>query len=173
MGQTPVMRIVFRTEGNHQQGMGDVWGSIALADAFDRASNVVHFVISGGAEAAEVIAERSYALTIVPTFADEMGFLSDFRPDIVIVNKLNSDPRYVAALKDGTAFVVTVDDSGDGARYADLNINVLYPIPGCVTGPQFITLREEFQREHENQRLLAQTVRRLLVMQGGADTYGF
>ncbi len=42
------MRIVFRTEGNHQHGMGDVMGSLALADECAKQADEILFAISGG-----------------------------------------------------------------------------------------------------------------------------
>jgi len=165
------MRIVFRTEGNHAQGMGDVWGSLALAEAFGP-SHDVQFVISDGELARETIAGCGYRVTLTPALDDEIRFLSAAAPDIVVINKLNSDAHHVRSLKSVAKFVVTIDDSGEAAREANLNVNVLYPVDGSVTGPQFVTLREEFRQAHRT-RPIAPKVQRLLITQGGADTYGF
>jgi len=165
------MRIVFRTEGNHAQGMGDIWGSLALAAAFG-SSHDIHFVISDGQLARETIAGRGYRVTLVPGLEEEIRSLSALAPDIVIVNKLNSEARHVRSLKSVAKFVVTIDDCGEAAQAADLNVNVLYPVEGSVTGPQFVTLREEFRQVHRI-KPVAPNVQRLLITQGGADTYGF
>jgi spore coat polysaccharide biosynthesis predicted glycosyltransferase SpsG len=167
------MRIVFRTEGNHRQGMGDLMGSIALADECAKGADEVLFLISGGEEAIAAITERGYSYRAAATFEAEEPILRAFRPDVILVNKLKSDPAYLQALKHLVGLVVTVDDNGDGARHAHLRINVLYPVPGAVTDPRYIALRNEFQEAHKREKTIARDVRELLITQGGSDTYGF
>lgn len=167
------MRIVFRTEGNHVQGMGDLVGSLALAAECAAQRDEILFVLSGGDEAIAAIKERGYGLQVADSLEAEQGILRSFRPDIVLVNQLNNDPAYIESLKGVAGFVVTVDDAGEGAKKADLNINALYPIPGAITAPEYIALRREFQMKHEAARPIKAVVEELLITQGGSDTYGF
>lgn len=167
------MRIAFRTDGNHQQGMGDVWGGIALADEFVRSGDESRFFLSGGEEACDVIAHRGYQTVLVADLDAELAALHAFRPDVIVVNKLKNDPTYLRRIKERCELLVTMDDDGDGATCADLNVNVLYPIPGSVTEPQYIVLRDEFQALHRHSREVNAEVKDILVTQGGSDTYGF
>lgn len=167
------MRVAFRTEGNHRQGMGDLMGSIALADECAKGADEILFLISGGEEAIAAITERGYSYCAVATFEAEQPILRAFRPDVILVNKLKSDPAYLQALKHLAGLVVTIDDDGDGARHADLRVNVLYPVPGAVTDPRYIALRSEFQEVHQREKTIARDVRELFITQGGSDTYGF
>ena len=167
------MRIVFRTEGNHRQGMGDVWGSIALADEFARHQDETLFILSGGEEAITAIKGQGYRLRPADSLDAEQEVLRAFRPDAVIVNKLNNSSEYIKALKDFADLIVTIDDAGRGAKIADLNINVLYHIPGAVTDPQYVALRREFQEIHGQTKTIRTEVREFLIAQGGSDTYGF
>ena len=167
------MRIVFRTEGNHAQGMGDLMGSLALADEYAKQSDDLLFVISGGDEAIAAIAGRGYRHQTAATFGDEQEVLRSFRPDVIIVNKLNNDPAYIKSLKELAGLVVTMDDAGEGARHADLRVNPLYHVPEAVTDPQYVALRSEFQEFHKQAKAIRSEVRELLVTQGGSDTYGF
>lgn len=167
------MRIVFRTEGNHKQGMGDLYGSLALAAECVRLGDEILFVISGGKEAGAAIVDRGYCFHAVDSPAREWELARSFRPDVILVNKLDNPPDYIMTLKETAAFVVTVDDAGEGAKRADLNVNALYPIAGAVTGPEYVMLREEFQALHSRDRRIAETVTELLITQGGSDTYGF
>ncbi|MBM4133148.1 MAG: hypothetical protein FJ245_05195 [Nitrospira sp.] len=167
------MRIAFRTEGNHQQGMGDVWGAVALADEFARCGDETRFLLSGGDEACAVIAGRGYRSALVPDLDAEVAALRAFRPDVIVVNKLRNDPSYLRRIRDCCGLLVTMDDDGDGASCADLAINVLYPVAGAVMDPEYIALREEFQALHRLPRPVNPRVEALLVTQGGSDTYGF
>ena len=165
------MRILFRTEGNHTQGMGDVFGSLAIAEQFNARDDEVLFLISGG-PACDVLRNHGYKFDIANSVEDERRTLHTFSPDAVVVNKLNNSPTEIAALQSG-AFIVTIDDSGEGARFADLNINVLYPIPGSVSDLKYVALRHAFADAHARRKQLRETVSDILVMQGGSDTYGF
>lgn len=167
------MRVVFRTEGNHKQGMGDLWGSIALADECVRQQDKILFVLPGGEEAISAIEGRGYRLRTADSLATEQEILRAFRPDVVIVNKLNNSPDYIRFLRRFTSFIVTIDDSGEGAQYADLKINVLYHVAEAVTDLQYISLRREFREFHRREKTIRDEVQELLITQGGSDTYGF
>ena len=167
------MRVVFRTEGNEKQGMGDVWGSIALADEFSKSSDEIIFVLSEGEKAIELLEGRGYQTCIAESVEEELVLLRRFQPHVVIVIKLNNEPQYIKALKALTQHLVTIDDAGDGSRYADTRINVLYHTYGAETDPKYITLRSEFRGLHERGKRVRREVQELLIMQGGSDTYGF
>lgn len=167
------MRIVFRTEGNHQQGMGDFWGCIALADECVKENGTVLFVLSGEEEAVAVLRERGYYAALVADCKMEQSVLADFQPDVILVNRLNNPPEYIQSLQNFAGLVVTVDDAGEGARHADLRINALYPIADSVGDPQYVALRSEFQEAHKRGKTVRGKVQELLVTQGGSDTYGF
>jgi spore coat polysaccharide biosynthesis predicted glycosyltransferase SpsG len=167
------MRLVFRTEGNHQQGMGDVWGCIALADECAKYGDEVLFVIGGGEEAVAAIKGCQYRLEEVGSLAEEQTVLWRYRPDAIVVNKLNNSPEYISLLRHEARLVVTIDDAGEGAARADLSVNVLYHVPGAITEPKYIALRNEFQKIHEQEKPIRPAIRELLITQGGSDTYGF
>lgn len=167
------MRIVFRTEASHAQGMGDLWGSLALADEFARHTDEVLLVVSGGDEAVVTIRQRGYRYEVVESFETERAVLATFEPDVVVVNKLSNPPGYIQALRRLCGLVVTIDDAGEGAWYADLRVNVFYHTGEAVTDPAFVTLRREFRDAHSRHRRIKKEVGELLITQGGSDTYGF
>jgi spore coat polysaccharide biosynthesis predicted glycosyltransferase SpsG len=166
------MRVAFRTEGNHRQGMGDVVGSLALATAFARRGDDVLLIVSGG-EAMQAIRAHGYPLAIVESPGQELDPLCAFEPHVVIVNKLQNDPAYLRSVRLFGSFVVTIDDAGPAAREADIAINPLYHAPGALTDPGFVMLREEFRTAHAHGKAVREGVKTLLVLQGGSDTYGF
>ena len=167
------MRVVFRTEGNHQQGMGDIWGSIALADEFAKHSVETLFLLAEGEEAVSLIVERGYKVCTVPSRAHEDEALKAFGPDVIILNKLKNPPEHVKSLREFASLIVTIDDAGQGARHANLNINAMYYIDGAVVDTRFVGLRREFQEAHGWEKPISNEVRELLITQGGGDTGGF
>lgn len=166
------MRIAFRTEGNHGQGMGDVWGSLALAREFSRGSDEVIFIVSGGEEAVAAVRGQGYPCLVAPTYRQEAAPLREFRPDVIIVNKLNNALDYLRFLKALAPFLVTIDDTGEGTEVSDLKFNVLYEIPGAITDWEYLPLREEFIAAHTADKEIRPQVSELLIAQGGSDTYG-
>jgi len=167
------LKILFRTVGNHQMGMGDLWGSIALADEFYRATQHILFVVTDDEESKEVLRRKGYPFEAVKTFEEELGIIKKYEPHILIVNQLNNPSGYIKTLKRYAKLLVTIDDAGDAAKFADLNINVLYPISGSISDFKYITLREEFQRFNKISRNIKDRVSTLLVTQGGSDPHAF
>ena len=172
------MRVVFRTEGDHILGMGDVSKALALAEEFIQRSHETLFIVSDGIvldgkDTIAAVKECGYAFHAVDSVSAEKQFLRDFRPDAIVVHKLSNSSEYIDTLKEECGFVATIDDAGEGAQRADLRINVIFHGPGATTDPQYIALRGEFQDIHQQQKIIRCEVRELLITQGGSDTYGF
>ncbi len=167
------MRIVFRTEGNHRQGLGDLWGCIALAKECLRRSDETAFMISEDTQAQEILEKEGLRFHGFHSLSEEQEFLRSFCPDVVVVNKLNNFPEYIRALKSLAGLVVTMEDTAEGAQLADLRINILYHTPRAVTEISYMALRREFQKLHCREKPSRRQVQKLLITQGGSDTYGF
>ena len=166
------MRIAFRTEGNQKQGMGDILGSIALADEFSRYSDEALFIVSGGEEAITAIKDWGYRVDTVSSPEEEQHTFWQFRPDAIVVNKLNNPSGYIKSLRGVSDLIVTIDDAGEEAGHADLNINVLYHVPGAITDPEYIALRGEFQELHGRTKPIGAEVEEVMITQGGGDICG-
>ena len=154
--------------------MGDVWSSLALAEACAGRGDEVKFVVSGGEEATiETIRKQGYPVRVAPTLAEQAECLRRLAPHVVVVNKLNSRVEEIRALKRHAAFVVTLDDVGEAAAVADLRINVLYHTADSVTDPRYVCLRSEFRLLHEMSKVVNEDLTEIVVSQGGSDTLGF
>lgn len=166
------MKILFRTEANHRQGMGDLWGCLALAEECGPSDEIL-FLLSDAEEAAPLLRVRGFRFQAVPSLSMEERALRAFRPEVILVNKLNNPLEYIRFLKGFGALVVTLEDAGEGAQGADLRFNVLYPRPGALTGLEHIALRKEFQGHGSRPREIRKEVQEILITQGGSDTHGF
>jgi UDP-2,4-diacetamido-2,4,6-trideoxy-beta-L-altropyranose hydrolase len=169
------MRILFRTEANHAQGMGDLWGCLAIADQASQQNFEVVFLVEDYSDARELLVNSGYEYQTMPcgtTTAGDLEATLKIQSEVIVVNKLRSSPAYVGGLRSANRFVVTVDDDGEAASFANLRINPLYPTAAALTSFKYLMLRSEFQELHKLQRQ-SNRVSQLLVMQGGADTYGF
>jgi len=166
-------RVVFRTRGNHRQGMGDLHGCLAMAREFQSRGSEVSFLAEPDPEAVAFCRDADIGLIAADGTRADAEALGRLSPDCLIVNMLKSDADYLSALLTHAGLLVTVDDDGPAAPLADLRINPLYPIPNSLTDPAFVPLKDAFQRLHDAPRDLRQPVRRLLVTLGGSDTFGF
>ena len=167
------LKLVFRTEGSHKQGMGDIFGSIALAEAFQKETSAILFLVKDNRETKNVLHDKGFTFQVADKLDEEIDILSEYQPDVVIINKLDNPPDYIKILKQHASLLVTIDDAGEGAKYADLNLKVLYPVEGSISDPSYITVRKEFLNARQQECKIRQTVSKVLVTQGGSDTHGF
>ncbi len=167
------VRVLFRTRGNHTQGMGDLHGVLALARELEKQGCQISVMAEPDAQAVDFL--ESVGLGHLRAFGSrkDYGLARSFNPDIVIFNMLRNDPRYISGFRPLARMLVTIDDDGPAAKQADLRINPLYPVNDSLSDISFIFLKKEFRDIHTRNRKWSQQVRRVLVTAGGADTYGF
>jgi len=169
------MEVLFRTKGNHKQGMGDVMGSLAIADAFRNRSSQdkISFLIDNDPEAIQEINTREYKINPVENIEQEISYFQNNHPDVIIVNMLKSYEKRLELFKQNSRLLVTIDDSGTAARLADIKINPLYYSDDAINDPDYIALGKEFICANNNNKIVNDKVENILVTQGGGDTYGF
>jgi spore coat polysaccharide biosynthesis predicted glycosyltransferase SpsG len=98
--------------------------------------------------------------------------LADWRPDVVLLDVLDTERQLVESVKRACDVVATFEDLGSGADAADLVFNELYTDPQAdgarrFSGPEVACLREEFYSVVP--RPTAASVRSVLVTFGGTD----
>jgi len=169
------MEILFRTKGNHKQGMGDVMGSLAIAEAFREGNNQdkISFIIDNDPEAIQEISARGYKINIVENIEQEISYFQNNHPDVIIVNMLKNDMVRLKLLKQNAKLLVTIDDSGTAAKLSDIRINPLYYTDDAINDPRYIALGKEFICANKNSKIIKDKVETILITQGGSDTYGF
>ena len=166
-------KILIRTRGNHQQGMGDLVGSEAVGRAFRSQGMEVAVLAEPDPEATAYLQKAELAHFHAGSISQDCAVVQEWAPDCLVINMLRSAPEYLATLRPLVKLLVTMDDDGPAATLADLCINPLYPIPGALSSPDFIPLKSEFQELNRQSRTWRQRVQSILVTLGGADTYGF
>jgi spore coat polysaccharide biosynthesis predicted glycosyltransferase SpsG/CMP-N-acetylneuraminic acid synthetase len=168
-------KIVIRADGAPTLGMGHAYRALALAQ--EVAAHDLRVVTRGDGEhalGADLLSERLRPDALIKIDDEEQffEFLENFEADILIADVLDTSADYVKRLKDHARFVVTIEDLGEGSRFADVVINDLYtdPYPNenhwfgvqhALLGPQFETIGPAEAPSEE--------VRRILVTFGGSD----
>ena len=166
--------IVFVVAGYPAIGMGHIFRALMLAHEI--ADHRVTFLCTRESElAASNIAARDYR-TKIQTSDDLAEDVLRLRPDLVVNDILNTEERYIAALKKGGAAVVNFEDEGPGTALADMVVNALYESrrgqdARFLCGYRNFCLRDEFLSAQRND--FRPSVRRVLITFGGTDDSDF
>ena len=105
--------------------------------------------------------------------------LGNWSPDIAIIDILESSPELMAYMAEVCDVLISLDDIGEGRIYADLLVNVIHH-PVRPTGAvyrevndlNYVVLRPEFEEAHRVKKEIPKRAAKLLVSQGGSDTFG-
>jgi spore coat polysaccharide biosynthesis predicted glycosyltransferase SpsG len=159
--------------------MGHVFRGLNLADALRKEGLDCFFVINNDQRSIEIIQSRNFIFEVVCSYDDstwEAGIIQRRGVCVWVNDRLNTSERHATALKELNIGMVTFDDLGYGARWADLHVAAL---PGIykknilagnkiLTGTDYLILNPEI-RHH---RRVRKNIEKILVSLGGSDTYG-
>lgn len=181
------MHCVVYSYGSHERGMGHVYQSYALACALREVAGAqLTFLTPDYPEGMEKF--RQWGLELIPVprqLQDEEknsfieAKIADIEIDALIVDILESSPALMAYFRTKTSCLVSIDDIGAGRAYADLLFNVIHHpprLPGAsyleINDLRYVILRQDFARAHQQKKEMPARVGRILVTQGGSDTFG-
>jgi spore coat polysaccharide biosynthesis predicted glycosyltransferase SpsG len=174
------------TYGSHQRGMGHIYQSGALAEALaeELAMRPV-FLVPDFPEGVAKLLEWGHEVVAVPrhlTGPHRIAYLEDRVPgavEVVVVDVLESDRELMEHFRSRAQCLVSLDDIGEGRVHADLLVNVIHhpPRPAGATYTEisdlgYVILRQAFHAVHELPKPVPARARRILVSQGGSDTFG-
>lgn len=162
-------RVLFVVTGHEKVGLGHVYNALTLANEMHHHS--VEFLVDRDSDLAlQVIGAHHYVVHL----QSGDSLLDDVRRlgvDVVINDLLDTNPEYVNGLKELGKIVINFEDLGEGARYADLVVNAIYPErqiqPGHYFGHRYFIGRSEFLMTPPKQ--IADDVKRVLITFGGSD----
>jgi spore coat polysaccharide biosynthesis predicted glycosyltransferase SpsG/CMP-N-acetylneuraminic acid synthetase len=164
-------KIVLRADGYKDLGMGHIYHCLTLA--YNLIGHEVVFATNGQHEEGLKKVEAShFPLKNVESDEAFYSFLEEYKPDIVVNDRLDTKPGYIKALKQRCPRVITIEDMGEGARYADAVINTLYEatdneLPNVYGGEKYVCLRDEFLVSEP--KAFSEQVHDVLVLFGGTD----
>ena len=165
-------RIVLRADGYKQIGMGHIYHCLTLA--YNLVGHEIMFVSRADCtEGIQKIKDSFMPLTIVRDDEEFFRFLKEYQPDIVVNDCLDTSAEYMKALKQLCKRVVTIEDMGEGIRYADVVINALYDNKdetkngNVYSGEKYICLRDEFLISEP--KPFSPEVKTVLSLFGGTD----
>lgn len=165
--------ILFVVTGNNTVGLGHVYNTLLIAN--DILNHKISFLVDKDSQ----LAFNKIALKNYPVYIQkEDNIIEDIKklsPDIIINDILDTTAEYVEMLKSLNFKVINFEDLGEGARYADLVVNAIYPEKAILKnhffGHNYFVLRDEFI--YSNQKKVKQDVKEILITFGGVDPNNF
>ena len=166
-------RIVIRTDGGPTLGMGHIYRAIALAQELGEHQLMIVACDQEGYQlGAEFLAAQPYPLQTITDEADFYAILDVFRPDVTILDILDTTEAFMGEVVKRSKGVVTLEDLGPGSRLADVVINDLYtdfyPQKNHWYGVQNAILSPHFETINPHQKTNEQ-VEKILIAFGGTD----
>jgi spore coat polysaccharide biosynthesis predicted glycosyltransferase SpsG len=159
--------------------MGHLFRALNLAAALKRAGQRCEMFVNAHEPARRVLAGATIRYSTVnldDVESDwESALIEKHGIRVWIDDRLNTDARHAVNVTRGGVPLVTFDDRGDGAEWADLNIAALAfddneALPGkrVLRGIPYLVLNPDIARY----RRVRHHAERVLVTLGGSDTYG-
>lgn len=164
-------KILFRVDGYVKLGMGHIYNCITLAYAM--IGQEILFVTREDCELGlKKIRDSNFPYRTIKNEDDLFEIIKDYKPDILVIDCLNTEKNYILKLKGAIPRVITIEDLGSGAYEADAVINALYDSPENATdkffsGYKYVCLRDEFLTV--NCYPYSPVVQNVVVLFGGTD----
>ncbi len=163
-------KIVFRTVGKMQLGMGHIYRCLTLA--YKLTGHEILFVADAKSDLGIArIQEANFPIRKVEDEKEFEALLKEIQPDILINDILDTTEEYMSMVVKYCKRVVNFEDVGTGAKYADAVINALYEkgdkLHNEFYGSKYFCIRDEFLEEHPKE--FSEEVENVLVIFGGAD----
>lgn len=164
-------RIVFRADGMKQIGMGHIYNCLTMAFSFIE-HQILFVTRKDCVEGLKKIQSTNLPYVTIESDTDLQRVIDTYQPDIWVNDCLNTSAEYIQWLKKCVPRVVTIEDLGEGTRYADAVINALYEhhhpeAENLYEGSRYVCLRDEFQLAKRKE--FSSEVNNILVMFGGTD----
>ena len=167
-------RIILRADGYKLLGMGHIYHCLTLA--YNLTGHEILFVTREDCEQGlQKLKDSHVKFKTIRDDEDFFHIVKEWKPDIVVNDCLNTEEEYIKTLKKYVKRVVTIEDVGSGADYADATINALYEDDtkgnNYFWGEKYVCLKDEF--------LIAKPaefhteVKNVVVIFGGTDPSNF
>jgi spore coat polysaccharide biosynthesis predicted glycosyltransferase SpsG len=175
---THLPRVLFRTDGSAQMGMGHVYRSLAAAKAFSeisRTADICFLMRADRPEGVQHVSREGYPVRILPgNDASALPAIRDYSPNIIVNDLPFLEDAYLKSLATlGAATIHFVDTLADIEKPAELAATIIaalaedeVELEDYHAGPAFAILREAFQKRSTD---IAERGRRIVLTFGGSD----
>lgn len=155
-----------------------------LADSLEEKNNEVYFLLPAWKEGINKIKENKKKIIKIPvaSFEKESVYsllLKDRNFDCIIVDALRVSKKIMRLFKGKSKILLSLDNTGQGRFFSDILINILYRKNPKLKKPKieinsfrYLILNKNFQRVNLKKKSVSKKIKKILITQGGSDTYG-
>ena len=165
--------ILFNVSGYKEIGLGHVYNVLSIANEI--LNHEIIFLFDKKSKLGFSIIKKMNYNCFLQTNNEIVEDIKNLNPDIVINDCLNTQLKFIKLLKKENFKVINFEDTGLGARKADLVINAMYnndnKIKNHFFGKKYFILRDEFLSL--NPKKTNHTVKKVLLTFGGVDPNDF
>lgn len=176
------MKIVFRTNGGKDIGLGHIYRCLSLAKAIEDENKNVEITFVSNEESSEIIEKNNYKYISSNNFDEEdIKQIKNQNPDIIIFDSYLADDEYLKRLKE-IAKLIIFDDNNDiyNSEIPDRIINGNIHAKKLnysnkekhFLGPNYLVMREEYWNNNEKNDAstdISEQKESLMTTTGGAD----
>lgn len=163
-------KIAFRADGHKELGLGHVYRALTIAYTLIE-HDVIFLTDASSHEGVERLRASNMPVVELNSEKEFFAWLKENRPDVLVNDTLDTSAQYVQHCKKYAERVVTFEDLGPGARFADAVVNAIYEgapkHSNTYVGKRYVCLRDEFLISRPAS--FFEEVRRILVTFGGTD----
>jgi len=163
-------KVVFRADAFKELGTGHIYRVITLYQSMLE-HNLLVVLNKNYPMGIGMIEKTRLNYRLIETDDDFFELLNEIKPDIVVIDCLNTTKEYVVKLKEIAPKVVVFEDEGEGSKYADAVINALYEKDiqekNKYYGAKYCCLRDEFFIK--TPKPFSNEVTNIFVSFGGSD----
>lgn len=174
------MRILIRADGSHKRGLGHIAKQILLYNKLKSLKHDVLFLTRQNKIVTSILAKHKVRFDEFsgPPLYYPYGHLKSYKPDVVILDILQTSSPYIERLKHHRVNkIVTFDNTDISAFSCDLIFNVMYyhdkeikkgmDTSILYEGYSYILMSEAYKNVGH---LCRPQAKKILLTQGGADT---
>lgn len=139
--------IIFRVDGHKELGMGHIYRCLTLS--YNLTGHDVLFVTNSSyKDGLKKLLDSHMKVKTITDNNDFYKLIENIKPDVIVNDCLNTTAEYILELKKHCSRVITLEDIGDGADFADVAINALYEDlskgSNYYWGEKYVCLKDEF-----------------------------
>jgi len=161
--------ILFVVSGYRKIGLGHIYRSLTIANHLLN-HRLIFLVDNKSLLGYEKIKENNYEIHI-QQHDDILEDIERLKPDVIINDILDTGEAYMKSLRAMGFKIINFEDIGEGAKYADVVINELYPesevLENHYSGHKYFCPREEFIVSDFKE--IKREVSDILITFGGTD----
>lgn len=168
-------------------GMGHIYRMLSLATLLKKDGHTIHFLMPAWEDGIDKVSQNNYKIGIINIneFENEGAYIKQFDVysnnsifDCIIVDALNVSENIMNLFSNNSKLLVSLDHIGSGRFYSDILLNVLYRTAPKLqnsieyNGFEYLIIDNNFEQINKKDKLIKKKPSRILITQGGSDTYG-